>query len=352
MKKARQYTVTDQLITRITAWIAGGIGVVLFIWGAITFWDLYNNETTNDAQVQEYINPVISRSGGFIVEVKFDENQPVKKGDTLLLIDDREYKIQQAQTEAALMNARAQLKVLEVKIVTLKRSAQARSAKIAIADAELWKKELEFTRYKKLVSAESATLQQLEAIEAAYNVAKAERLSAEEDYEASVSQVEDAVAQKDVVRAEIKRLEALLERHKLDVSYTVITASYDGVMGRRTIEKGQMIEVGEILGYIVNRETDKWVVANYKETQIKTMAIGDTAEFTADAFPDRIFKGIIISLSPSTGSSFSLLPPDNSTGNYVKIVQRIPVRIRVTGSLKEISLLKAGMNVNVSVPKK
>jgi membrane fusion protein (multidrug efflux system) len=352
MKKARQYTVTDQLITRITAWIAGGIGVVLFIWGAITFWDLYNNETTNDAQVQEYINPVISRSGGFIVEVKFDENQPVKKGDTLLLIDDREYKIQQAQTEAALMNARAQLKVLEVKIVTLKRNAQARSAKIAIADAELWKKELEFTRYKKLVSAESATLQQLEAIEAAYNVAKAERLSAEEDYEASVSQVEDAVAQKDVVRAEIKRLEALLERHKLDVSYTVITASYDGVMGRRTIEKGQMIEVGEILGYIVNRETDKWVVANYKETQIKTMAIGDTAEFTADAFPDRIFKGIIISLSPSTGSSFSLLPPDNSTGNYVKIVQRIPVRIRVTGSLKEISLLKAGMNVNVSVPKK
>src|SRR5690606_13855934 len=105
--------------------------------------------------------------------------------------------------------------------------------------------------------------------------------------------------------------------------------------------------VGQPLAFIVNDETDKWIVANYKETQIADMQIGDTVKIIADAFPDREFRGTIISLSPATGSSFSLLPPDNSTGNYVKIVQRVPVRIRVDGKRKEIDLLKVGMNVNV-----
>jgi len=111
----------------------------------------------------------------------------------------------------------------------------------------------------------------------------------------------------------------------------VITAPYDGRMGRRTIEKGQMINAGEVLAYIVDNETDKWVVANYKETQVAHMQIGDSVRVMADAYPEHPFHGTIISLSPATGSSFSLLPPDNATGNYVKIVQRLPVRIRVDG---------------------
>jgi membrane fusion protein (multidrug efflux system) len=351
MKRPNKYIITDRLITRITAWIAGGIGFILSIWGIITLWEIYHNEKTNDAQVQEYVNPVISRAGGFIVEVRFDENQPVKKGDTLILIDEREYKIQQTQTEAALLQAKAQLDVWKIKVTTLEKKAKVEESEISAAKAQLWKQKLDYDRYKKLVKEESATQQQLEAIEASYNIAVAENQSAEEDYLASLSEINHAKAQIAVVKAEIKRLEALLDRHKLDVSYTVITASYDGVMGRRTIEKGQMIDVGEVLGYIVNKETDKWVVANYKETQIATMSLGDTAEFTADAYSDKIFKGVIISLSPATGSSFSLLPPDNATGNYVKIVQRIPVRIKVVGSKEEINLLKVGMNVNVSVRK-
>ncbi|HEY8400870.1 MAG TPA: HlyD family secretion protein [Cytophagaceae bacterium] len=351
MRRGNKYIITDKLITRITAWVAGSIGFILSIWGVITLWDIYKNEFTNDAQVQEYINPVISRAGGFITEVRFDENQPVKKGDTLILIDDREYVIQQAQTEASLMNARAQLEAWKIKVATLTKVSRVMHSKIKAAKATLWKEELELERYKKLVKEESATLQQLEAIEAAYNIAIAELQSAQDNYLASLSDIANAQAQMAVVRAEVKRLEALLERHKLDVSYTIITAPYDGVMGRRTIEKGQMIEVGEVLAYIVNRETDKWVVANYKETQIATMKIGDTAEFTVDAYPDKVFKGVIISLSPATGSSFSLLPPDNSTGNYVKIVQRVPVRIRVVGTREDLNLLRAGMNANVFIAK-
>ncbi len=209
-----------------------------------------------------------------------------------------------------------------------------------------------FLTYKKLVKVESATPQKLEAVKADYDVAQAEFSSSSNKYQASLSEVQDAIAQEAVVRAEIKRLESLLERHKLDVTYTAVTASYDGYMGRRTIEVGQMIDAGQVLAYIVNGETDKWVVANYKETQIENMKLGDTATFTADSYSNKTFKGVIISFSPATGSSFSLLPPDNSTGNYVKIVQRVPVRIRVTNPKKESDLLKAGMNVNVTIAKK
>lgn len=351
MKKNYQYTVTDRLITKITAWIAGFIALFLFIWGIITLWDVYRNEFTNDAQVQEYINPVIARAGGFITAVKFEENQPVKKGDTLILIDQREYVLQEEQTNATLINAKAQLKVWESKIRTLNEISAVNKSKINVSKANLTKQNLELSRYKKLVLNESATQQKLEAVEADYGMADAELRSASDKFQASLFEVEDAKAQLAVVTAEIKRLESLLDRHQLDVSYTAVVASYDGYMGRRTIEVGQMINVGQVLAYIVNGETDKWVVANYKETQIENMKLGDTVTFTADAYSNEDFEGVIISFSPATGSSFSLLPPDNSTGNYVKIVQRVPVRIRVTSPKSKADLLKAGMNVNVTIAK-
>ncbi|WP_255510547.1 HlyD family secretion protein [Flavobacterium sp. GSA192] len=249
------------------------------------------------------------------------------------------------------MNAKAQLLVWKSKVQTLTKTTQVYHSKIEVNKAELVKQKLELNRYKKLVETESATQQKLEAVQANYDIAGAELSSSTEKYQASLSEVNDAKAQEAVVEAEIKRLESLLDRHKLDVTYTAVIASYDGYMGRRTIEVGQMIDPGQVLAYIVNGETDKWVVANYKETQIETMKLGDTATFTADSYPDKIFKGVIISFSPATGSSFSLLPPDNSTGNYVKIVQRVPVRIRVTNPKSESILLKAGMNVNVTIAK-
>lgn len=349
MKK--KYTVTDRIITKITSWIAGITLIVLAIWGVKTLWDYYRYEQTNDAQIQEYVNPVISRAGGFIVKVNFEENQYVKKGDTLLLVDNREYVIQQAQTEASIRKTEAQLEVLESNSRTMQKNAHAANAQITASKAKVWKQQLDYERYKKLFEAESATKQKLEDLKAALDVTTSESRATQDNYEAALSKIQDIEAEKAVQRAELSRLEALLNRHKLDVSYTVITAPYDGRMGKRTIEAGQMIDAGQVLAFIVDNETDKWVVANYKETQVAHMHLGDTVKFVADAFPDKEFRGTIISLSPATGSSFSLLPPDNSTGNYVKIVQRVPVRMRVEGSRKEIDVLKVGMNVNVYVPK-
>ncbi|MBS1646047.1 MAG: HlyD family secretion protein [Bacteroidetes bacterium] len=347
-----KYTVTDRLITKITSWIAGITVLCLLLWGVYTLWEYYHYEYTNDAQVQEYVNPVISRAGGFIVAVKFEENQIVKKGDTLLLIDNREYVIQQAQTEASIQKETAHLQVLESNVRTLENVAEASKAQIAANKARVWKQELEDERYEKLYKEESATKQQLEAVQASLDVYKNDLLASTNSYEASLDKIEDVKAEKEVVKAEIARLKALLDRHKLDVSYTIITASYNGRMGRRTVEVGQMINAGEVLAFIVDNETDKWVVANYKETQIESMRLGDTVQFVADAYPNKKFKGTIISFSPATGSSFSLLPPDNATGNFVKIVQRVPVRIKVEGTKEELDLLKVGMNVNVYIPRK
>jgi membrane fusion protein (multidrug efflux system) len=346
------YSRTDLLITRITTWVAGIILLALIVWGCVTLWDVYRFEETNDAQVQEYINPVTSRVGGFIKDIRFDENQEVKKGDTLLIIDNSEYQFQQQQAEAELANARAQLQVLNSNIESSSKASQVSESQITAAKAKLWRQQQEYARYKRLFAAESATQQQLENVQTALEVAQSDYETALKNYQASQSRVNDTRTQRSVAAAEIKRRQAMLSRNKLDVGYTVILAPYNCKMGRRTIQPGQMVQAGQTLAYIVDQEAGKWVIANFKETQLTNMHVGEMAVIEADAFPGRKFRGKIESLSPATGSSFSLLPPDNSTGNFVKIVQRIPVRIKLIDKPADLVLLRAGMNANVSIRKR
>jgi membrane fusion protein (multidrug efflux system) len=351
MSTSNQYTQTDKIITRITAGAAGIILLLLIVWGGISLYNLYLYEETNDAQVQEYINPVTSRVSGYIREIRYEENQDVKKGDTLIVIDNSEYAIQQQEAQAALDNARAQVQVLNSNIETSAKTSQVSQSQIAAAKARLLNKEQDYDRYKKLYDVESATKQQLENMQAALDVARSDYQSAMENYQASLSKVNDSRVQTAVLQAEIKRREAVVGRNKLNVDYTIITAPYNGKMGRRTIQQGQAITAGQTLAFIVDQDAGKWVVANFKETQVRHMKLGDSAEVEADAYPGQKFTGKIISLSPATGSSFSLLPPDNSTGNFVKIVQRIPVRIRLTDDVNTIAPLRAGMNTNVIIRK-
>lgn len=344
-------TKADRLITTITSWIAGMIVAALAVWGVITLHTLYTCEETNDAQVEEYINPITTRVTGYITRISYEENQEVKKGDTLLLIDNNEYKLQQQEAGAALSNAQAQISVLESNVNTVSRSAAALQSQIAAAKAKLWKQEQEYTRYQKLFDVESATQQQLENVKTALDVARADYQSTVDNYEAAISKINDIKAQKTVAITEIERRTALLGKNNLDVSYTVILAPYNGKMGRRTIQEGQLVQAGQTLAFIVNQSSGKWITANFKETQVSDMHIGQQAEIETDAFPGKKFKGSIESFSPATGSRFSLLPPDNSSGNFVKIVQRIPVRIKLADPAADITLLRAGMNATVSVKK-
>ncbi|WP_018616770.1 HlyD family secretion protein [Segetibacter koreensis] len=351
MNTADKHTKTDKIITKITAVIAGIIAIALAVWGIVTLLNSFRYEETNDAQVEEYINPITSRVVGYIREIHYEENQDVKKGDTLLIIDNSEYQLQQQEAEAALLSAKAQTQVLASNTQTSASAAQVTKAQIAAAKAKMIRQQQEYDRYKKLFDVESATQQQLENVKTALDVATSDYQSALENYQASLSKVNDVASQKAVLQAEIKRREAVVNRNKLDVGYTVITAPYNGKMGRRTIQEGQLIQAGQTLAYIVDKEAGKWVIANFKETQVGKMHEGEAVEIETDAFPGKKFRGSIVSLSPATGSRFSLLPPDNSTGNFVKIVQRIPLRIKLTESEKEIEQLRAGMNANVIVRK-
>ncbi|RFZ90465.1 HlyD family secretion protein [Mucilaginibacter conchicola] len=342
---------TDKIITRVSGIIALLILCALMVWGAIYSYQTYRNEETNDAQVQEYINPVTSRVGGYINKIYYEENQDVKRGDTLLVIDNSEYQLQQQEAQSALANSKAQLNVLGSNEQTTQKLADVSKTAIAAAKARLLNKQQEYARYKKLFEAESATRQQLENIEAALAVAKSDYEASLQSYQSSLSKINDVSAQRAVLNADIKRKEALLNRAGLDMGYTVIKAPYNGKMGRRTVQEGQSIQAGQTLAFIVDRSSGKWVVANFKETQLADMREGDIAEIHADAYPNKMFKGEIVSIAGATGSSFSLLPPDNSSGNFVKIVQRVPVRIRLTQAADLIQPLRAGMNVSVVIPK-
>lgn len=352
MNIATKINKTDRLITRVSGVVALIVILILTVWGVRFLFDSYNNEETDDAQVQEYINPVTSRVGGYITRICYDENQDVKKGDTLLLIDNSEYSIHQQEAAAALENARAGLTVLASNAQTLTKSAAVIKAAIAGAKARLINKQQEYDRYLKLFNVESATRQQLENVEAALAIARSDYEASQQNYASALSRINDISVQRAVSLTEIKRRQALLDRAGLDLRYTVITAPYDGKMGRRTVQEGQSIQAGQTLAFMVDRTSGKWVVANFKETQLRNVKEGDEVMIYADAYPGETFRGKVVSISGATGSSFSLLPPDNSSGNFVKIVQRVPVRIRLTQAQSVIASLRAGMNVNVSIPVK
>ncbi|ASZ12998.1 HlyD family secretion protein [Chitinophaga pendula] len=342
---------TDKVIARISTGMAILVVLCLVVWGGRTLLYQLKYEETNDAQVDEYINPVTVKVTGYIAEIRYEENQEVKKGDTLVLIDNREYAAHQEEAVAALHNAEAQIGVLRSAIHTSGQSAKVSEAQISAAKARLWHHEQEYERYRKLYDVESATRQQLEREQAALEVARSEYAAAQETYAAALARIEDARTQQDVAIAEVGRRSAILKKNELDVSYTVINAPYDGKMGRRTIQPGQLVQAGQTLAYIVDHEAGKWVIANFKETQIRHMHIGEQVAITVDAYPGQRFSGTIVSLSAATGSRFSLLPPDNATGNFVKIAQRIPVRIQLNGPPETLRWLNAGMSAIVCVVK-
>lgn len=341
----------DKIVTRITSVFSVLILIGLGVWGAKVWINAKEFEETNDAQVEEYINPVAVKVSGYIQEIRFDENQDVKRGDTLLIIDNREYDAQEEEASASLQNAEAQLNVLESSKNTQEKTATVTVAQIEAAKAKLWKAQQEYDRYKKLLASESVTQQQFENISTALEVAKADYQATEDAHKASLAKVNDIAVQKQAAFSEIKRKEAVLQLHKIQVGYTVILAPYDGKMGRRTVQEGQLVTAGQTIGFIVNHEAGKWVVANFKETQVRGMFVGEETDIELDAYPGKIFKGKIESLSGATGSKFSLLPPDNATGNFVKIAQRIPVRIRLTPTTDSLAGVTAGMSATVVIKK-
>lgn len=335
-------------------------------WVVKAYFNIGNDRYTNASQVESFINPINTRVSAYIKEIRFIEHQYVKKGDTLIILDDREIQTQLGQAEAAYMSATASknavsnsVKTASNNVNTASSNAQSAKANIGATKARLWNAEQNYKRYENLMKDEAVTRQQFDQIKSDYEAQKAQLEAQILQYQAvantkttselSVNEVQSRLGMND---AEIKRTENALEMAKLNLSYTVITAPHDGIMGRRTVNIGQLLNPSQQVATIVDIN-NLWITANYRENQMKNVTIGGLAKIKVDALGGKEFEGKITAISGATGARYSAVPVDNSTGNFVKVQQRIPVRIEFTENNKpeDLKLLRAGMNVEVTLKK-
>lgn len=329
------------------------MGTAIMVWGVIQvvclFLDYKNSETSNDAQIEQYISPINLRASGYIKKIYFTEHQDIRKGDTLLVLDDREYKIRVMEAEAALKDAQAGATVIGATLQTTQTTASVYDASIAEIEIRLAKLEKDRLRYQNLVKRNAATPIQLEQIETEHEATRKKLEAVRRQQKAALSGVNEVSHRRENIEAAIQRATAALEMARLNLSYTVVTAPCDGKLGRRSLEEGQFISAGQTITYILP-DTQKWIIANYKETQIENLHPGQEVVITVDAISGKKFTGTITAISGATGSKYSLVPTDNSAGNFVKIQQRIPVRIDFTHLSKEDNeRLAAGMMAIVKV---
>ena len=330
------------------------IGIIAYgLWRLVDVFIEYTaSETCNDAQIEQYITPVNLRASGYIAKVCFKEHQEVHKGDTLLILDDHEYRIRLMEAEAALKDAKAGANVNSATEQTTQTSASVYSASIDEIEVRLAKLSKDIERYRNLVANKAATPIQLEQLEVEYDATKKKLEAARKQQEAAYKGVNEVTTRRGNVDAAIQRAEAAVEMARLNLSYCVVVAPCDGKLGRRTIEEGQMVNAGTTITYIIP-DNQKWVIANYKETQIENLHVGQKVRMTVDALNNEVFEGTVTAISGATGAKYSLVPTDNSAGNFVKIQQRVPVRIDFTNISKEDNdRLAAGMMVVVKVERK
>ena len=330
--------------------LSAAVIILAIVWVGRKFIHLGNVEFTDNAQIEQQIVPVNSRIQGYIKEIRFKEYEYVKRGDTLVIIDDADMRLQVARANADYQNALAGRGVAD-------RTVNVASANVAVSEASIAEAKVlmehaatELARYSKLLEKDAVTRQQYDAANTDFAAKKAryEMLARQKSATSTVvSETKERIAQND---AGVELAKALLETAQLNLSYTVITAPCDGYTSRKEIQEGQLVQPGQTLLDIVDAG-EIWVAANYKETQIHHIADGASVEIKVDAIPGVVFHGVVQSLSKATGAKLSMLPQDNSAGNFVKVRQRVPVRIEFTGdnSSEDMKRLRAGMNVECEV---
>jgi membrane fusion protein, multidrug efflux system len=338
--------------------------VVAGTWFGITKWHHAQLHTeTDDAQIAANISPIISRVSGYVKEVRVSDNQVVKKGDTLLIIDDRDMRIKVEQAEAALataesnlVSAKASTAAAHSNIGASQDAVLAIDAQIEKAKVAVWQSTQEFNRYANLITDHSVTQQQYEDKLAAKQSAEKQLLILEQQKKQANSQTNYVSTQSmatssqiSIASSTIKQRQVDVDDAKLNLSYTVITAPANGLVSKVNTQVGQFLTAGQSTFSIV-LDQNLWVIANFKETQYTNIKIGQEVVVEADAIPGHEFKATVTSFSPATGATFALLPPDNASGNFVKVVQRLPIKIEFSDPQDTmLNRLKAGMNVNVDV---
>ncbi len=330
-------------------------------WAGWKVWWGWSHVSSDNAQIEGHIVPILPRVGGYVTTLNFKDHQLVKAGDLLVQIDDRDYKLKLAQAEAELALALAaagkngegvrgagQAGQAEAQIAAARAAASGARSTIdqALANADKAQKDLE--RMRLLVAQKMASPQALDAAEAAARAAQA-LVRASRDNAASAS--EQVTVSSAALRVALARMEAARAARDFaanQLADTRILAPVGGMVTNRSVEPGQLVQPGQPLLALVPLE-DVWVVANLKETDLARVRVGAVVQVEVDAYPELKLEGQVESLSPATGARFSLLPPDNATGNYTKVVQRVPVRIRIQQNADASRPLRPGMSVFVVI---
>ena len=322
-----------------------------------------HHEETDDAQVQADISPVIPRVSGYIKEIRVKDNQFVHKGDTLLTLDDRDLRLKVDQAEAALATAKTNVDVARANtsaarsgIATSQQGVLTIDAQIAAAQINVTRTTQDYNRYANLIQDHSITQQQFEEAQAAKDLAERQLQILQQQKKQASTQTGVVSSQSNATAQQIAAAGSLVKQREVDIqdallnlSYAVITAPEDGMVSTVNLQVGQFLQAGQSTFRIVHN-TNLWVVANFKETQYKKMQVGQRVIIHADAFPKHDFEATLSSFSPATGAQFALLPPDNASGNFVKVVQRLPVKIVFANNGDSLlNRLRPGMNVDVDV---
>ncbi len=317
------------------------------VWFKSWLHDRQQYETTDDAYLKTDMLLISPKIEGYVTQLAISDNQTVKKGQLLVAIDDRDYQAKVAQAEAAVEAELAYSK----RLLVLKSAQQAGlgtvQAQIVAAQAKLDPFAKDLHRFQVLTARGSAPVQMLDAIKAQSKQAAAEVKSQQAALTAQQRQVSSFDIEMAEVQARIKNAQAQLALAQLNREHTQIRAPMDGVIGNRGVQRGQFVRPGIPLAHLV--ATNKiWVEANFKETQLESMRVGQPVLIKVDAYPQIEFQGVVESFSPASGSEFSLLPSENATGNFTKIIQRLPVKIAFAKG-SDLRLLKAGFSTEVRV---
>jgi membrane fusion protein (multidrug efflux system) len=325
--------------------------IIAGITGATAYYFRSRNLTfTNDAQVQQLVSPVNARVGGFLKEIRFKEFQHVKGGDTLAIIDQTDLLIQRDLAAAGLEDALAGRSVASSSVNTVANTQMVSAANIEETKARLWNAKENYNRYKDLLALQSVTQQQFDQVKSEYESLRARYTSLENARKGSLLSTSEARTRLQVNDAAIKRAKANLAAAEQNLKYSVIIAPCNGIAGRKNINEGQLIQPGQSIVAIVD-DQQKWVNVNFKEKQMEYVAVGAEVEIEVDAIPNKVFHGKVESIAGATGAVFSLVPTDNSTGNFVKVQQRVPVRVAFldNNDADLLRRLRAGMNAEVYV---
>jgi membrane fusion protein (multidrug efflux system) len=354
---------TPQKRSKRFTYVLIALVVVGATFGVTKYIHSLSHEETDDAQIDGDISPVIPRVSGYIGEVRVNDNQLVKKGDTLLILDNRDEKIKVSEAIAALASAQSSLAMADAatnasqaNIATTQANTSSIDAQIASAKVNVWRTTEDYKRYSNLIKDHTITEQQYEQATAAKQTAEHQLQVLEQQKNAAVKQTSAAVSQSNatqqqigIAKANVQQRQAELDNAQLNLSYTVITAPEDGMVSKINVQPGQYVQAGQAL-FSVIRNRSVWVIANFKETQLEKMKVGQTVIVHVDAYPGHKFEAKLTSFAPATGNKFALLPPDNATGNFVKVVQRLPVKIEFSNPADSlVNNLRPGMNVDVDV---